>query len=190
MFFIKNRSISCHTLFWGMRALGYILLCVSSYVMNHVLSFSSILFSIHEHDYDCFQRTPPLTLLSSPAVFHVWLCEWAGGAGSLVVQFCSALTGCSAYSSLPAKVRKLFPGISAESLSACIIMHLLILLLPDNWNLFFFLQFPGEQFCSIMNLCDFFRGGSRWYFNELHRRYFNVVLVLLKPWDKVASRCF
>ncbi len=161
--------------------------CRSSCVMNHVLNVLLCSFTA-SLVFTSMISNALLDSLSDSSFALLWffMYEFVSVRCRLVATLCSAWMllllqfGCCSVNRLT--------GISGESPSACLIMQRLILLLPDYWILNFFLQFPGEHFCSVMNLCDFLV--NRWYFNELHRRYFNVVLVPLQPWHKLPGRCF
>lgn len=111
------------------EAVGLMVLCTSSCVMNHVLNvlfcsfpglliFTSVIMTaLHSYSE------------SSYALLRFLMYKFVSVWCRLVAALCSAwMLHLLQFDCLSENV---FPGISAESLSACITMHRLIPLLPD-----------------------------------------------------------
>lgn len=135
----------------GKEAVGSMLLCASSCVMNHVLNVHSVLSQ------PCYYPSVGFLLLSSESsessyvVPNVWI-MW--GAGCVVATLCSTWMlhllrpGCSGVIA--------FPEMSAENLSACLIIRRLMAEFPNYWIRFLFFPFPRGQLCSVINFSTLF----------------------------------
>lgn len=112
-----------------MEAVGLIVPCTSSCVINHVLNvlfcpfptllvFMSMITTARLH-----YTLNPLTLSCRSSCMNLLVCVLPAGCSCSAWMLHLLQFDCFG--------ENVFPGISAESLSACIIMHRLIPLLPD-----------------------------------------------------------
>lgn len=137
------------------EAVGLIVLCMASCVMNHGLnvlfcSFPALLIFISMITTALLNSYSESSYALLQFFVYKFVSVWCWRVAALCFAWMLRLLQFDCFS------ENVFSGITAESLSACIIMRRLILLLPDYWIFKVFLPFPGKPFCSVMNLCDFF----------------------------------